>query len=106
MKLYGKKATQDDILEEINRLLYAKGNRPYPLKPSEIANAIGMSRQSVYNYIKKLSNQGNMVRLQSGQHLLVVLVMSKSYLMMISKNKENCNTIQLQMNTFNYFFIF
>jgi len=70
LKLYGKKATHDDILEEINRLLYAKGNRPYPLKPSEIAKAIGMSRQSVYNYIKKLSNQGNMVRLQSGHFLL------------------------------------
>ena len=29
-----------------------------------------MSRQSVYNYIKKLSNQGNMVRLQSGHFFL------------------------------------
>ena len=70
LKLYGKKATSNDILEEVNRLLYAKGNRPYPLKPSEIANAIGMSRQSVYNYIKKLSNRGNMVRLQSGHFFL------------------------------------
>ena len=37
LKLYGKKTTGDDILEEINRLLYGKENRPYPLKPSEIA---------------------------------------------------------------------
>ena len=59
LKLYGKKATQNDILEEVNRLLYAKGNRPYPLKPSEVAKAIGMSRQSVYNYIKKQSKQGH-----------------------------------------------
>ncbi len=70
LKLYGKKATQDDILDEINRLLYAKGNRPYPLKPSEIAKAIGISRQSVYNYIKKLSERGNMIRLQSGHFFL------------------------------------
>lgn len=70
LKLYGKKATHDDILEEVNRLLYAKGNRPYPLKPSEIAKAIGMSRQSIYNYIKKLSKNGSMVRLQSGHFFL------------------------------------
>ena len=36
LRLYGKKVTPDDILEEINRLLYGKGNRPFPLKPSEI----------------------------------------------------------------------
>ena len=66
LKLYGKKATQDDILEEINRLLHATGNRPFPLKPSEIAKIIGMSRQSIYNYIKKLSEQGKIVKLESG----------------------------------------
>ncbi len=70
LSLYGKRATTDDILEEINRLLYAKGNRPYPLKPVEIAKAIGMSRQSIYNYIKKLSKQGDVIRLQSGHFFL------------------------------------
>ena len=39
LQLYGRKATPEDILEEINRLLYAKGNRPYQLKPAEIAKA-------------------------------------------------------------------
>ena len=38
MKLYGKKATQDDILEEINRLLHATGNRPFPLKIKTLLN--------------------------------------------------------------------
>lgn len=66
LKLYGKRTTPDDILEEINRLLYAKGNRPYPLKPVEIAKAIGVSRKTVYNYIKKLSTRGDVVRLPSG----------------------------------------
>ena len=68
--LYGKESAQEEILEEINRLLYAKGNKPYPLKPSEIAKTIGMCRQSVYNYIKKLSDNGKMIRLQSGHFFL------------------------------------
>jgi len=66
LKLYGKKATPEDILEEIHRLLFAKGNRPYPLRPPEIAKAIGISRDTVYNYIKKLSKRGDVVRLPSG----------------------------------------
>lgn len=70
LTLYGKKASQDDILEEIHRLLYAKGNRPYPLKPPEIAKALGIARQSVYNYIKLLSQRGDMVRLRSGHFFL------------------------------------
>jgi len=32
IKLCDKKATADDILLEINNLLYAKGHRPSPLK--------------------------------------------------------------------------
>lgn len=55
LKLYGKKATSDDILLEISNLLYAKGYRPFPLKPVEIAKTLGLSRKTVYNYITKLS---------------------------------------------------
>jgi len=42
-KLYGKKATTEDIALEIQNLLYAKSNRPYPLKPAEIAKSPGVS---------------------------------------------------------------
>ena len=57
LKLYGKRATQDDILEEIYRLLYTKGERPYPIRPTEIAKVLGVCRQTVYSYIKKLSKK-------------------------------------------------
>ncbi len=67
LRLYGKKVTQDDILEEINRLLYGKGNRPFPLKPSEIGKVIGLNRTSVYGYIKKLSQRGDLPKLPSGR---------------------------------------
>ena len=70
LKLYGKKATTEDILLEINNLLYAKGHRPSPLKPSEIAKALGLSKKTVYNYITKLSKTGNIIRLRSGHFFL------------------------------------
>ena len=59
LKLYGKKATANDVLLEINNLLYAKGHIPSPLKPVEIAKVLGLSRKTVYNYITKLSKTGN-----------------------------------------------
>jgi len=70
LKLYGKKVSKEDIVEEIYKLLYAKGERPYPLKPAEIAKVIGLGRQSVYNYIQKLSERGDVVRLSSGHFFL------------------------------------
>jgi len=70
LKLYGKKVTSDDILLEIQNLLYAKGSRPYPLKPTEIAQSLGLSRKTVYNYISKLSKTGQVIRLRSGHFFL------------------------------------
>jgi len=44
--------------------LFAKGNRPYPLRSAEIAQSIGVSRHTVYN-IKKLSKRCDVVGLPS-----------------------------------------
>ena len=70
LKLYGKNATADDILLEINNLLYAKGHRSFPLKPAEIAKTLGLSRKTIYNYIAKLSKTGKIIRLKSGHFFL------------------------------------
>jgi len=86
LQLYGKKVTQDDILEEIYRLLYGKGNRPYPLKPSEIAKVIDLSRYSVYNYIKKLYQRGDLAKLPSG-HLALPKVDEREF-RMFNKHHE------------------
>jgi len=69
-KLYGKKATTEDIALEIQNLLYAKSNRPYPLKPAEIAKSLGLCNKTVYNYISKLSKSGKVIRLKSGRFFL------------------------------------
>ena len=51
LSLYGKRAAPDDILEEINRLLYAKGNRPYPLKPIKIATSTLVTKiDAIFTY--------------------------------------------------------
>jgi len=86
LQLYGKKVTQDDILEEIYRLLYGKGDRPYPIKPSEIAKVIDLSRYSVYNYIKKLSQRGDLAKLPSG-HLALPQVDEREF-RMFNKHHE------------------
>jgi len=70
LKLYGKKVTSNDILLEIQNLLYAKSHRPYPIKPAEIAKALCLSRKTVYNYISRLSKTGKIIRLRSGRFLL------------------------------------
>ena len=70
LRLYGKKATTDDILNEIHKLLFGNGDKPYPLLPVEVAKTIGLSRGSVYQYIKKLCQRGEMAKLPSGRFSL------------------------------------
>lgn len=69
LKLYGKRAKQEDILLEIHNLLFAKGERSYPLKPREIAEILGFSYKTVYNYIAKLSKTGRVSRAGSTRYL-------------------------------------
>jgi len=69
LKLYGKRTTQEDILFEIHNLLFAKGERSYPLKPGEIAEILGFSYKTVYNYITKLSKTGRVSRAGSTRYL-------------------------------------
>jgi len=68
IRLYGKRATQEDILSEIHKLLFAKGERSYSLKPREIAEILGFSYKTVYNYISKLSKTGKVSRVGSGHY--------------------------------------
>ena len=69
IKLYGKRATQEDILLEIHKLLFAKGERSYPLKPREIAEVLGFSYKTTYNYITKLFKTGRVSRAGSSRYL-------------------------------------
>ncbi len=93
LSLYGKKVTLEDILEEIHRLLYAKGNRPYPLRPPEIAKALGISRDTVYNYIKKLAKRDGALKGKTPSEEALIKVDGKNRWKTIIENaslyKEN-----------------
>lgn len=51
-RLYGKRATKEQITNEIARLLLGDAKQ-YPLSVSEIATTLGFTRPTIYDYIKK-----------------------------------------------------
>lgn len=67
IRLNGKKATQDQIANEIYNLIMGKGSRPYPASISETARLLGISRETVYQYIKKLRGEKAIQKLPSGK---------------------------------------
>ncbi len=68
-KLYGKRATEQELLSEITSLLTGH-SRPYPLRPTEIAQILGVSRQTIYQYIKILISQNVICKDSKGQLIL------------------------------------
>ena len=70
VKLYGKKATQEKITKEIRDLLEGNATRPYPLTIAEISKVLGVCRQTVYNYINRISKENSISQLPSGHFFL------------------------------------
>ena len=68
-RLYGKKATESEMLCEITSLLTGH-SRPYPLRPVQIAQILRVSRQTIYQYIKILLSQGVICKDSGGQLIL------------------------------------
>lgn len=69
--LYGKQATEDEIISEITKLLQGVSERrPYCLSGREIAKVIGAGHSSVYSYIKKAEQQKKIQRLENGRYVL------------------------------------
>jgi len=53
MRLYGKHATEEEIVKEISRLLLGDHNtRQEPLPVSDAARALGYCRTNIYKYVK------------------------------------------------------
>jgi predicted DNA-binding protein YlxM (UPF0122 family) len=57
MRLYDKRATEEQITKEVTRLLLGDTEQ-YPLSVSEVAATLGYSRDNVYNYVKKAVKNG------------------------------------------------
>lgn len=70
IKLGGKKASEKQILSEIYDLITGKGQRPHPLSITETAKLLGVSRDTVYRYIKKMKGEKTIQKTSSGKLLL------------------------------------
>ena len=68
IRLFGKRATEEQIISEITNLLKGvSSRRPYSLSAREIAKVLGIGHSSVYDYIKKAEEQNKIQRLASGR---------------------------------------
>jgi len=54
MRLNGKKSSEIQILQEISAMIHGTGSRPYPIPITEVAKMLGVTRKTVYNYIKRM----------------------------------------------------
>jgi len=67
IKIRKKRATEQQITEEIFSLLHGNGSRPYSLSVTEIAKTLGVSRDTVYRYIKKMKDVQQILRDKNGK---------------------------------------
>ena len=70
IKLHGCKSTEEQITNEIYNLITGKGSRPYPLSVTETAKMLGVSRETIYQYIRKMKGDKSIQKTSSGKLLL------------------------------------
>ena len=64
IKLKKKRSTEDQIINEIHSLLHGTGTRPYPLTVTETAKVLGVSRDTIYRYVKKMKGESRILKTQ------------------------------------------
>ncbi len=62
IRLQKKRSTEEQIINEIHSLLYGTGSRPYPLTVTETAKVLGVSRDTIYRYIKKMKDESKILK--------------------------------------------
>jgi len=70
IRLGGKRASEEQIIDEIYNLITGKGSRPYPIPITETARLLGVSRETVYQYIKKMKGDHAIKRTSTGNLVL------------------------------------
>ncbi|MEX0861220.1 helix-turn-helix domain-containing protein [Nitrosopumilus sp.] len=70
IKIHGHKSTEEQITNEIHSLITGKGSRPYPLSVTETAKTLGVSRETIYQYIRKMKGSQAIQKTSSGKLLL------------------------------------
>jgi len=54
IKIHGCRSTEEQITNKIYNLITGKGSRPYTLYVTETAKTLGVSRETIYQYIRKI----------------------------------------------------
>jgi len=70
IKIHGSKATKEEITDEIYNLITGRGSKPYPVSITETARLLGVSRDTIYRYIKKMKGVKAIQKFPSGKLLL------------------------------------
>lgn len=67
IKLKKRRATEDQIINEIHSLLHGNGSRPYSLSVTETAKILKVSRDTIYRYIKKMKGTQQILKDKNGK---------------------------------------
>ena len=62
IRLEKKKSTEEQIINEIHSLLHGTGSRPYPLTVTETAKVLGVSRDTIYRYVKMMKEEKRILK--------------------------------------------
>lgn len=52
----------EQIINEIHSILHRTGSRSYPLTVTETAKVLGVSRDTIYRYVKKMKDQSKILK--------------------------------------------
>ncbi|NND87288.1 MAG: hypothetical protein HKM23_08230 [Nitrosopumilus sp.] len=67
IRIRKKRATEQQIADEIFSLLHGNGSRPYSLSFTETAKTLAVSRDTIYRYIKKMHGTQQILKDKNGK---------------------------------------
>ncbi|MCE9652260.1 MAG: HTH domain-containing protein [Nitrosarchaeum sp.] len=67
IRLNGRKASEEKILDAIHSLITGSGETHYPVSITQTAKMLGVSRQTIYQYIKKMKGDRTIKRTSTGK---------------------------------------
>ncbi|MDF2423809.1 MAG: helix-turn-helix domain-containing protein [Nitrosopumilus sp.] len=91
IKIHGCKSIEEQITNEIHNLITGKGSRPYPLSITETAKTLGVSRETVYQYIRKMKGDKSIQKTSSGKLLLPKESVESKFCRFSSFNPFTCS---------------
>ena len=76
LRLNGKRTSEIQIVQKISDMIHGNGSRPYPIPITEVAKMLGISRGTIYNYIKRMKG---MSKSNTGRFILPKIPSEKKF---------------------------